>query len=59
MRIWKFVWRSRDGATAVEYGVLAMAICVAIITGLSATSSSLNNVFITLDNAIGELPARE
>jgi pilus assembly protein Flp/PilA len=40
------------GATAVEYGLLAVLISVGLLTGLTAFSDQLHNTFATLDAAI-------
>ncbi len=44
-----------DGATAIEYGLIAALIAVAIIAALNAVSSSLSSTFdgvsTALDNA--------
>lgn len=37
--------RDREGVTAVEYGLLAALIAVAIIGGVTAFGGSLNNFF--------------
>ena len=37
--------RDREGVTAVEYGLLAALIAVAIVTGATAFGSSLNSFF--------------
>lgn len=40
------------GATAVEYGLMAALISVALISGLGAFSNSLQNTFTTVGNHI-------
>jgi len=37
--------RDEEGATAIEYGLIASGIAVAIITVVSSLGSNLNNVF--------------
>lgn len=41
-----------DGATAVEYGLLAALLSISMIVGLSSFGDSLNNTFMTLNDAI-------
>ena len=49
------LWGDRDGATAVEYGLIAAMISVVMLVALSAVGIELNNTFafigVTLDNA--------
>lgn len=52
----KGLWKSEKGATAIEYGLLAALIAVAIIAtvtalgdGLNATFSAVNNELATAD----------
>jgi pilus assembly protein Flp/PilA len=45
----------RDGATAIEYGLIAALIATALITGVGALSGSLNNVFTYIANQIPSL----
>ena len=48
--------KDESGATAIEYGLIAALIAVAIITALNGVATSLNNNFseisTELDNAI-------
>ncbi|HZB93280.1 MAG TPA: Flp family type IVb pilin [Stellaceae bacterium] len=37
--------RDESGATAIEYGLIAALVAVAIIAGLQALAGGLNNVF--------------
>ena len=37
-------WQDRSGATAIEYGLIAMLIAVAIISGALAIGNSVNNM---------------
>lgn len=46
-------WKDETGATAVEYGLLAGLISLAIITGLAVMGTSLrDNVFGVLSSAL-------
>ena len=38
-------WKSESGATAIEYGLLAAMISLAIITTLQALGPELNRIF--------------
>ena len=40
--------RDDSGATAIEYGLIAALISVALITGATALGGSLNNIFTGL-----------
>ena len=44
--------RDEAGATAIEYGLIAALVAVAIIAALTALGSSLNGIFTTVS---GEL----
>lgn len=39
------LWKAESGATAIEYGLLAAMISLAIITTLQALGPELNRVF--------------
>ncbi len=41
-----------DGATAIEYGLIAALIAVAIITAVTAVGDSLNTTFTDVSNAL-------
>lgn len=47
----KFV-KDESGATAIEYGLIAALISVAIIGGVSSLGSSLNTTFSTINNKL-------
>jgi|JI10StandDraft_1071094.scaffolds.fasta_scaffold59655_4 pilus assembly protein Flp/PilA len=53
--VMKFL-KDKSGATAIEYGLIAALIAVAVIGGVSALGGSANTTFTTisteLDNAI-------
>ncbi len=50
-RLIKRVVKDRSGATAIEYGLIAALVAVAIITGLSSLGTNLNSsVFGTAAN---------
>lgn len=43
-------WRDEEGATAIEYGLIAGLVAVAIIAALGVLSGGLNDIF----SGIGE-----
>ena len=47
----KFV-KDEDGATAIEYGLIAALISVAIIAGVRAVGGSLNTTFTNINTAL-------
>lgn len=52
MTMFKRFKADETGATAVEYGLIAALISVAMIAGLGAFTDALNNVFGIISNAI-------
>ena len=44
--------RDESGATAIEYGLIAAGIAVAIITVVGSLGSSLNTTFTSVSTAI-------
>jgi pilus assembly protein Flp/PilA len=44
--------KDESGATAIEYGLIALLISVAIITILRSVGGNLNNVFTLINNAL-------
>lgn len=44
------VFKDRSGATAIEYGLIACVICVAVIGGVSAIGQSTNATFTELND---------
>ncbi len=55
MRLLKAFVADRNGATAIEYGLIAALIATALITGVGAVSGQLNNIFTTIANQIPAL----
>lgn len=41
----KAFWADEEGATAIEYGLLASLIAVAIVTGATAVGTALDALF--------------
>jgi pilus assembly protein Flp/PilA len=55
MKLLQFVQaflREEDGAAAIEYGLIAALIAVAIIAGASLLGTSLNGIFTRLGNCM-------
>ena len=56
LRLFTKLRKNEDGATAIEYGLIAGLICVVIITTITMVGSKLENVFnyigSTLDTAL-------
>ncbi len=50
--------RNESGATAIEYGMIAALIAVAIITALQAVGSSLTKTFTSAANAVSGTTAQ-
>ncbi|MER9295091.1 Flp family type IVb pilin [Mesorhizobium sp. M0621] len=44
--------RDESGATAIEYGLIAALIALAIITGAGAVGNSLNGIFTTVGTTV-------
>lgn len=49
-KIFARLLKDESGATAIEYGLIAALISVALITGATALGGSLNNVFSGLSD---------
>ncbi len=49
--IWKFLF-NEQGATAIEYGLIAAGISVAIIAVVEGLGTNLNNTFSTVSSAL-------
>ena len=45
-------WKSEDGVTAIEYGLIAALIAVVIIAAVSLVGNNLGNVFNTVGNKL-------
>ena len=51
----KNFWKDEEGATAIEYGLIAGLIAVGIIAAASALGGGLNNLFCGITNLLGSL----
>jgi pilus assembly protein Flp/PilA len=49
-------WNDESGATAIEYGLIAAGIALAIITVVKNVGVSLNSVFQSVDNGLKTAP---
>jgi pilus assembly protein Flp/PilA len=45
-------WKSEEGVTAIEYGLIAALIAVVIIAGVSAVGTKLNTMFTTVSSSL-------
>jgi pilus assembly protein Flp/PilA len=52
MTLLKSFLRNESGATAIEYGLIAAGISVAIIVVVQGLGTSLNNTFGSVKNAL-------
>jgi len=50
MKVMKKIFKNEDGATAIEYGLIAALIAVAAITAMSSLGTNLNNTFNKVSN---------
>lgn len=48
-------WQDESGATAIEYGLIAALIAVAIIGGASALGGSISGLFTGTDSEISNV----
>ena len=51
-RLIKDLWRNEDGATAIEYGLIAALISVVIIAALTLVGGKLENTFNLIGNSL-------
>lgn len=45
-------FRNEDGATAIEYGLIAALIAVVIIVAVTGVGKSLNNTFTSVNSSL-------
>lgn len=48
-------WKDEEGATAIEYALIAGLIAVAIIAALSALGGSITDIFTKISNVLNEV----
>jgi pilus assembly protein Flp/PilA len=53
----KSLWQDESGATAIEYGLLAALISVAIILAVTTLGQTLNGVFTDINTDLVATPA--
>ncbi len=51
-RLMKSLWNSEDGATAIEYGLIAGLVAIIIIAGLTILGTDLSNMFNQVANTL-------
>ena len=59
MKLIKKLFRNNDGATAIEYGLIAALIAVAAITAMSGLGDQLTDTFSATSEAMANTPAEE
>jgi pilus assembly protein Flp/PilA len=52
MKLLKSFVNNERGATAIEYGLIAASISIAIIVAVTSVGSNLNNTFSNVSNAL-------
>jgi len=57
-KIFARLMKDESGATAIEYGLIAALISVALITGATALGGSLNNTFSKLGGKLDTAVAK-
>ena len=53
MKLLKRFWADQSGATAIEYGLIAAGIAVAIITVVKTLGTKLKATFTSVSGALG------
>jgi pilus assembly protein Flp/PilA len=52
MQSFRNLLRSEDGATAIEYALIANMIAMVIITGVNLTGTHLSTAYVEIGNAL-------
>ena len=52
MKLIKKLFKNEDGATAIEYGLIAALIAVAAITAMSSLGNNLSTTFNRVSNSL-------
>jgi pilus assembly protein Flp/PilA len=52
MRLLKKFWRDETGATAIEYGLIAAGIALAIIAAVNGLGTKLNSKFSSINSSL-------
>ena len=45
-------WRDESGATAIEYGLIAAGISIAIIVAVNGLGTNLNSKYTSINNSL-------
>lgn len=56
LRFFRKLRKDENGATAIEYGLIAGLISVVIITAVTLVGSELSNVFDYIGSTLGGVP---
>jgi len=56
LRFFRRLRKDENGATAIEYGLVAGLISIVIITTITMVGSMLNSVFYSITSTLGTLP---
>jgi pilus assembly protein Flp/PilA len=56
LRFFRKLRKDENGATAIEYGLIAGLISVVIITAITLVGSELNDVFYYIGSTLGGVP---
>jgi pilus assembly protein Flp/PilA len=54
MKMIKKLFKNEEGATAIEYGLIAALIAVAAITAMTSLGGSLSNTFNKVNNQLSK-----
>jgi pilus assembly protein Flp/PilA len=52
VRLLKKFWRDETGATAIEYGLIAAGIALAIIAAVNGLGTKLNSKFSSINSSL-------
>jgi pilus assembly protein Flp/PilA len=52
MKVIKKLFKNEEGATAIEYGLIAALIAVAAITAMGSLGTNLSNTFNNVSNSL-------
>jgi pilus assembly protein Flp/PilA len=52
MKVIKKLFKNEEGATAIEYGLIAALIAVAAITAMGSLGNNLSNTFNSVSNSL-------
>ncbi len=47
-------WKNEEGATAIEYGLIAAILCVGIVAGVMNLRNSLNDKYNNVASSVGQ-----